>query len=91
MSGDDPPENSQAGRVAVVLCDPNDQSRVAFDQPATIRRVQEQVEQDWAGADDGWVRRGPAASYATVGRVNALTNSSSWSVRQHSNATQWLS
>jgi len=30
-------------------------------------------------------------SYATSGRVSALTNSSSWSVRQHSNAVQCFS
>jgi hypothetical protein len=34
---------------------------------------------------------GASAVYATIGFVNALTNSSSWSVRQHSNAVQYFS
>ena len=35
--------------------------------------------------------RRPDAVQATSGRVSAFTNSSSWSVRQHSNAVQCFS
>ena len=62
------------------------------------------VSRGWCDAGVAWARgsHGPGSrgrgrvgpgrgAYATSGRVSALTNSSSWSVRQHSNAMQCFS